>query len=257
MAEAVVLVTDYGTSDHYAASLVGSCLRVAAGLRIEHGTHGVPFGDVLAGAFRLCMLSNDFPAGTVFCGVVDPGVGTSRGALAIEAGGVRCVAPDTGLVHWLWDDAPQQARSAVRLAIPSDAAPTFHGRDLFAPVAARLATGATLADVGEPLAAPRLLDSARIVAEGAELVCRVVVIDHFGNVVTTLRRRDLGGARLRGASWQGGSTARVARTFAEIGDGVALVVGGGGHVGLSADSQSAADLTRLKPGDAVRVQVER
>lgn len=253
----VALVTDYGHSDHYAASLVGSCLRVDPELRVEHGTHGVPFGDVLAAAYHLSALASDYPAGTVFCGVVDPGVGTDRGAIAIEAAGVRCVAPDTGLVHWVWEDAAHAERSAVRLPIPADAAPTFHGRDVFAPAAARLAAGALLHELGEPQVAPRLLDAARVVDDGDEVVCRVAVVDRFGNVVTTFRRRDLGDDELLGARWRGGETMTVARTFAEIADGVALVVGGSGHIELAADARSATLMSGLRPGDEVRILLRR
>jgi hypothetical protein len=178
--------------------------------------------------------------------------------VAVEAAGVRCVAPDTGLVHWLWEDAAGLDRSAVRLPVADGVAATFHGRDVFAPAAARLAAGAALRDLGEEVAAPQLLDAAGVGVDAAgNLVCRVVAIDRFGNVVTTLRRRDLAGARLAGARWGAGGTDLVARTYAEIGDGVALVVGGSGHVEIAADSRSAAELSGLRPGDEVRVRLAR
>jgi S-adenosyl-L-methionine hydrolase (adenosine-forming) len=256
MSGTVLLITDYGTVDHYAAALVGACLRVDPTLRVEHGTHGVPFGDVLAGAYSVAALAADFPAGTVICAVVDPGVGSARASVAIDTGAVRCVAPDTGLVHWLWEDAAPPDRRAVRLPVAFGAAPTFHGRDVFAPAAAALAAGADLGDIGEPVDAPRSLGAARVAIRGDTVACRVAVVDRFGNAVTTLRMRDLGGARLRAATWHGGSADRVVRTYAEIGSGVALLVGGSGHVELASDSRSAARAYRLRPGDDVTITID-
>ena len=99
---------------------------------------------MLAGAYHLKALARAFGGGAVLCAVVDPGVGTDRRAIVVEAHGVRCVAPDNGLVSYLWSEAPATDRRAVRLDVPRDVAPTFHGRDVFAPAAATLASAAGL-----------------------------------------------------------------------------------------------------------------
>src|SRR5437588_559157 len=111
---AVVLVTDYGADDSYAGSLVGALWTADPDARWAVGTHGVPPGDVLAGAYHVKALARSFPAGTVLCAVVDPGVGTDRRAIAVEADGVRCVAPDNGLCTWRWETSPARARSRRR-----------------------------------------------------------------------------------------------------------------------------------------------
>src|SRR5258708_188483 len=105
MHDAVVLVTDYGVDDTYAAALVGALWRVEPSLRCVAGTHGVPPGDALAGAYHVKAVAAAFPPGTVVCAVVDQEVGTARRAVAVSAGGVRCVGPDTGLVSYLWAEA--------------------------------------------------------------------------------------------------------------------------------------------------------
>jgi S-adenosyl-L-methionine hydrolase (adenosine-forming) len=99
----IVFVTDYGRDDAYAAALTGAAWRVDPHAVCLEGTHGVPAGDVLAGAYHLKALALAFADGAVFCAVVDPDVGTDRRAIAIEVGRIRCVAPDNGLVSYLWD----------------------------------------------------------------------------------------------------------------------------------------------------------
>ncbi len=156
MSGTLVFVTDYGLADGYAAQLWAAAWSAAPGLRCVDGTHLVPPGDVITGAYRCKVLAGAFGPGSVICAVVDPGVGGHREAVAVECDGVRCVAPDTGLVSYLWTEARQ--RYAVLLPTPAGVSPTFHGRDFFAPLAALLASGTPLSGCGRPVAAPQLRD---------------------------------------------------------------------------------------------------
>ena len=106
MRQPIVFVTDYGRDDAYAAALTGAAWRVDPHAICVDGTHGIPPGDVLAGAYQLKALGACVRRGAVFCAVVDPGVGTERRAIAVEVGRIRCVAPDNGLVSYLWEEAP-------------------------------------------------------------------------------------------------------------------------------------------------------
>src|SRR5438128_12036962 len=160
MRRPVVFVTDYGRDDAYAAALVGAALRVDPHAVCVEGTHGVPPGDVLAGAYHLKALALAFEKGAVFCAVVDPDVGTARRSIAIDTGELVCVAPDNGLVSYLWAESSSQMRRAGALLAPAFAWPTFHGRDIFAPAAAQLADGLRLEDCGEPIRDPILLREA-------------------------------------------------------------------------------------------------
>jgi len=247
----VVFVTDYGLEDGYAAQLWAAVWSASPGLRCVDGSHLVPPGDVLTAAYRCKGLARAFGPGTVLCAVVDPGVGGSRAAIAVACDGVSMVAPDTGLVTYLWIEAGE--RRAVRLPIPSDASSTFHGRDLFAPVAARLAGGESLSGCGEPLEAPCLRDDLTPVAAGARLNSLVVSVDHFGNCITGVRRADLRGRQVAGLSWPGGETVRLVTTYAEIDVALAVLWNSSGHLELAAREAPAAASTGIRVGTKVSV----
>lgn len=238
----VVLVTDYGTEDTYAGSLVGAVWRVDPRLRCVTGTHAVPPGDALAGAYHVKAVAQSFGRGSVVCGVVDPEVGTGRRCIAVEAAGTICVAPDNGLVTYLWDEADPADRRAVELPDSETAAPTFAGRDLLAPCAARLAAGTPLEECGIPIDHPRILRDALSERQDNRVVGRVAVVDHFGNVITTVRASDLEGARAAAASWAGGRVEGLVRTYAEIAGELGLLVGSAGHLEIAARGARAVDL---------------
>lgn len=253
MRQPIVFVTDYGRDDAYAAALTGAAWRVDPHALCVDGTHGIPAGDVLAGAYQLKALALAFSEGAIFCAVVDPGVGTDRRAIAIEVGRIRCVAPDNGLISYLWDEAA--FASAVSVDIPPDAAPTFHGRDVFAPIAAQLASGGRLAAAGEPIDDPIVLADAFAERIGTGLQGRVCVVDHFGNAITTIRTADIGPATVRSVSWQGGACAGLVTTYADIGPGAAALIGGAGHIEIAAGGVPVALAGGPKLGDAVFVEL--
>lgn len=258
MERVVVFVTDFGLADSYAAALVAAVWRVDRDIRCVAGTHGVPPGDALAGAYHVKALAQAFGSGAVVCAVVDPAVGTARRALAAIAVGVGFVGPDTGLLSYLWGEADGPARQAVALPVPSEASATFHGRDLFAPVAARLAGGAPLGALGERLDAPVLLPEAFAIEGEGGLVGRIAAVDHFGNAITTVRAADLAGRALAGADWEGGAAPRVVRTYAEIDDGLAVLLGSSGHVEIAARGGGVkGGAGALSPGTTVRVLAMR
>jgi S-adenosylmethionine hydrolase len=177
----ITLLTDYGLRDSYVAEVKAVLVARAPAATVVDVTHEVPAGDVRAGQYLLARVWHRFPAGSVHLAIVDPGVGTSRRALAAGAAGHLFVAPDNGLLSFL----PEDARW-VELPVPATAAPTFHGRDVFAPAAARLVNdehlerlGPTATDVNRfPLPAPRF--------DGVAWVGEVVYIDRFGTLVTNL-----------------------------------------------------------------------
>src|ERR1700730_3043532 len=137
----VTLLTDFGLEDAYVGAMKGAILSVYARAAVVDVTHGVRPFAVLQGAFLLDSAWRSFPPGTVHVAVVDPGVGSERSAIAFKAADHYFVGPDNGLFTFLNDPISE----TVELATPAEAAPTFHGRDVFAPVAARLAAGAAAA----------------------------------------------------------------------------------------------------------------
>ena len=255
MRQPIVFVTDYGRDDAYAAALVGAAWRVDPHAICLEGTHGVPSGDVLAGAYHLKSLALAFADGAVFCAVVDPEVGTDRRAIVIEIGRIRCVAPDNGLVSYLWDEAAPPLRRAVRLEVPVDASPTFHGRDVFAPAAAELASGSRLDAAGEPIDNPVILADAFAERLATGLRGRVVVVDHFGNAITTIRTADIGAASIRSVSWPGGATAELVSTYADVDQTPAALIGSAGHLEIAGRGRRVADIGGPRLGDPVVVEL--
>jgi S-adenosylmethionine hydrolase len=246
----LVFVTDFGLEDGYAAQLWAAAWAVAPLLRCVDGTHLVPPGDVLTAAYRCKTLAAAFGPGSVLCAVVDPGVGGRRPALAVDCDGVGCVAPDTGLVSYLWTEARQ--RRAVRLPPAQGTSATFHGRDIFAPLAARLASGESLSDLGEPLEAPMVVQGVVPTAEGGLL--RSLVVDHFGNCITGIRRSDIGDREVAVLDWgPGGRTERMVRTYAEIESGLGMLWNSSGHLELAAREASAGARLGLRAGASVTV----
>jgi S-adenosylmethionine hydrolase len=180
----ITLLTDFGTADSYVAELKGVLLSSAPNTALVDVTHAIAPGDVRAGAYLLGRAWHRFPRGTVHLAVVDPGVGTDRAALALTAHGHYFVGPDNGLFTFVLRDSEVQI---VLLPTPDGASATFHGRDLFAPAAAALAGGATLAKLGDAFTAmPARLVYAEPHYEGKSVVGEVVYVDRFGSLVTNL-----------------------------------------------------------------------
>src|SRR5437867_9544994 len=151
MATLITLLTDFGDADSYVGEVKGVLLSQVHGAALVDITHQVPPGDVRAAQYILSRVWHRFPQGSVHLAVVDPGVGTDRSALAASTAGHFFVAPDNGLLSFLTAHA-----HFVGLPIPGDAAPTFHARDVFAPVAGQPAPGAPPSHVGQPLTHPHL-----------------------------------------------------------------------------------------------------
>jgi len=185
----VALLTDFGTRDWYVGTLKGVLFSRVPAVRVVDITHEIPLQDTIAGAFTLAAAAPWFPPGTVFLAIVDPGVGSRRAPLAARADAHYFVGPDNGLLSLVF----QQARrlTVVRLTQErywlAPVSATFHGRDIFAPVAAYLAGGGALAALGVPMARPASLPIPAPSRTGRTLRGQVVHIDAFGNLITNVR----------------------------------------------------------------------
>lgn len=234
-APVITFLSDYGLSDDFVGICHGVIARICPPARIIDLTHGVPRHDVRAGAVLLEQAMAYVPTG-VHLAVVDPDVGTRRRAVALAlADGQMLVGPDNGLL-WLAAEAgggvvqaTDIARTRFRLT-PVSA--TFHGRDIFAPVAAQLAAGVPLAESGDPLDPAELVELALEPPrrDGQTLIAQVRYVDHFGNLQLNAAHADLAPTGLRlGRTADLGlpdGTAHVARyvhTFAEAGPGELLL----------------------------------
>ncbi len=231
----VALLSDFGTQDYYVGAMKGAVLAVCPEATLVDIVHDLPAHDVAAGALALAAAYRSFPAGTVFVAVVDPGVGSQRRGLALEAGGYRFVGPDNGIFTLVLKENPEpriHVLTDARLFRPEVSA-VFHGRDVFAPVAAHLASGMPLDRAGPEVGDPVLLPFEEVRRRGAwEWEATVVHVDRFGNLVTSLTRRDLEAiAALTPGDLSElvvvveGAAVPLARTYSDVpeGEGCALV----------------------------------
>ncbi len=245
-------LTDYGLADSYVAEVKGVVLTHAPATTIVDVTHSVTPGDVRAGAYLLGRAWRRFPAGTVHLGVVDPGVGTSRRGIAVCAGGHYFVGPDNGLLS---DPLGIAGAEAVVLPDVETAAPTFHGRDIFAPAAARLLMGYPLETLGPPAVEPPIrLAWGAPRYEGKSVVGEVIYADRFGTLVTNLTTEEVPPYAV--LEVEDLVVGKLVRTFGDVPTGGLLAfVGSGGFVEIAVRDGSAARRLGIGVGHAVRARL--
>lgn len=183
----ITILTDFGQRDGYVAAMKGVMLSLHPAAQLVDLSHEVEPQNVYAGAFLLQTHFRYFPAGTVHVAVVDPGVGSARAALACSAGGHFFVAPDNGLLDFCLDLPDWQAvRLTQKEFWRATISPTFHGRDVFAPVAAHLAKGETVHRLGEPFTLHKRLSGFECRIENKTLHGHIVYSDRFGNLISNI-----------------------------------------------------------------------
>src|SRR3954471_3026380 len=241
----ITLLTDFGTADSYVAEMKGVLLSRAPAATLVDISHQIPPGDIQAGQFVLSRTWQRFPAGTVHLAVVDPGVGSERRALAAQSDGHRFVAPDNGLLSFL----PRESRF-VSLAVAADAAPTFHGRDVFAPAAASLADGGLIESLGTTITDPHQSPLPSPHHDGTRVIGEVIYIDRFGTLISNIERSAVEpGIRIRIGDVDVGP---LRRTFADAARGALVAVtGSGGTVEIAVRDGSAARLLGVGVGAEV------
>jgi S-adenosylmethionine hydrolase len=252
------LLTDFGAGSGYPAQLKGVLLGAIPDARIVDLSHEVPAFDVLAGALLLEACVPWFPAAAIHVGVVDPGVGTERRALlVVDAEGRRFAAPDNGLLTPFLGAGARAWAIETPGVLPAPRSATFHGRDLFAPAAAWVARGGDPARLGRAVPDPIRLPFPEASVRGGEVQGEVLAADPFGNLVTSIRERDLesAGGSVRAVSVDG-RPARWVRTFGEAsrGDLVAMI-GSRGRVEIAVCEGSAASVVGRARGARVSLSL--
>ena len=258
MTRVITLTTDFGARDHFVAEMKGVILSINPRATIVDITHDVEKFNVVHGAFVLACAYKWFPRGTIHVVVVDPGVGTSRRAILVETERYYFVGPDNGVL------APAAARDGVRAVYDVsgfrewEVSTTFHGRDIFAPVAARLSLGVPPSSLGRRVSEFVMLDIFRASSSNGVVEGRVVHIDSFGNVITSI---DMSHVRRAGFSYGDVLDVQVGRArlrlrflpaygFAERGEALALV-NSEGFFEIAINASSAASALGVKVGDPV------
>ena len=263
----ISLLTDYGLNDEFVGVMKSVLADMAPQARITDLSHGIPAFDVRAGSLALARAVQYVPAGIIIA-LVDPGVGSARRAIAVEVAGGRGIflGPDNGLLAsgiamaGGADRAFELTNTDLHLAAPGT---TFAGRDVFAPVAAFLANGGALEDVGNEIDTASVMPGLVPVASdethanyGSGLRCEVTWVDAFGNCQLNVGPDDVAhfGQVLRLVIGDDVRSARVVSHFADIdGGAIGAVVDSYGMVALAVDRGSASDALRITAGDAVLV----
>ncbi len=256
----IALLSDFGLRDTYVGVMKGVIKGICPDADLIDLTHEVRPQAVAEAAFLLAVSHTHFPDGTLFLCVVDPGVGSDRAAIVVETERHRFVAPDNGLLSLIWRQAEEPAAHSIvshshRL---TEVSATFHGRDIFAPAAAHLAAGVPVGDLGPRIPEIEQLAFIQPHREGrSKMHGAILHADHFGNLVTNIRRADLpakvnadavqielGEASLRG----------IFTTYSSVAPEAPLAHwGSGGFLEIAVRGGSAAERFGLKVGDRVSV----
>ena len=257
----VSFTSDFGLSDWFVGVVHGVVHGVCPEARVVDLTHDIPPGHVARAAFVLEAAARDFPPGAVHLVVVDPGVGTDRRALVVGARGQWFVGPDNGVLEWALSDRGARAHAATETRFfRRPVSRTFHARDVFAPVAARLACGEPIESFGPRIADPVRIPRAMPRREDGRLVGRVMFVDHFGNALTNLTEQDLAGAfpgvgEARLEVTVGSRVFRgLARAYGDAKVGTLLaILGSSGRIEIAQVSGDASARLGLGEGDEVAV----
>ncbi len=256
----ITLLTDFGAQDYFVAAMKGVILSKNPHAQIVDISHDIPPQDIESAAFNLLACYRNFPTGSVHVAVVDPGVGSDRRALIVDCADQFFVGPDNGLFSWICEREGQwrAVNATNRRFFHHPVSNTFHGRDIFAPVATRLSLGGELSEFG-----PFVKDIVRLEAleptsiDEYTIQGRVIHIDRFGNCVTNLTKE-----RLRSSgpatAWRiviGGQEINSFHSFfAEADSGeIFCTSGSAGFLEISVRNSSAAQLLKIERGQLVNL----
>lgn len=247
----VTLTTDFGTADGYAGAMKGVILSRCPHAAVVDIAHDVTRHDVAAGAYALMQAAPQFPEGTIHVGVVDPGVGTPRPAVVIEASGYVYIGPDNGLFSLVVGLAARAYRIESASFVASAQSKTFHGRDVFAAAAGAVAAGGAPSDAGPRIELTGSL-SANMTTTGG-LTASVVHVDSFGNLITDLEAHRIPTAA---SFWVGGrAIPRLSSTFADVRRGeLVAYVGSASTLEVAVREGHAAQILGVSRGALIAVE---
>ncbi len=256
----IALLTDFGTRDHYVGATKAVVLGICPDVTLVDITHEIPPHDLMTAAVELAGCYKYFPSGTIFLIVVDPGVGSARRGIAVEAGDYRFIAPDNGVLTMVLTETP--AKRIVELSERRYARPTvsktFEGRDRFGPAAAWLAKGIDLSALGRSAGDHQRLAIPAPEVSADSISGEVIRIDRFGNLVTNIDRK-LFDRVTRGGPIEitahGLQVGRLVATYADAASGeLCALFGGTDHIEIAVNAGSAADTLNLGRGTKVTIR---
>lgn len=256
----ITLLTDFGTADYFVGAMKGAILSVNPSAQIVDLTHEIPPHDIEAAAFTLLACYKTFPPATIHLGVVDPGVGSVRRPLLISAGGQFFTGPDNGIFSYICER--EEGYSLFHLDrtkfFRKPVSTTFHGRDVFAPVAGALSKGLSPDELGRVVGeCVHLAPLEPHVLESGELEGRIIHVDRFGNCVTNLTETHLTAEMLKNGARLSVNETEIKsfrRFFAEASGSAGelfVIPGSAGFLEIAADRSSAAMLLGVERGQSI------
>jgi S-adenosylmethionine hydrolase len=262
----ISLMTDFGLQHTYVGQMKGVIAAINPGAVVIDLTHAIPPQQIIQGAMALADSVEAFPAGTIHVAVVDPGVGTARRAIAAEIGRNKFVCPDNGLLTLILQQ--EEVRRAVQLDNPRWHRPsvsaTFHGRDLFAPVAAAWSLGHDLAELGSPITTPLVQlpwpdPQIETSPQGTTVRGQVLAIDHFGNLITNVPQTAVPaealGVRIEFA---GRCLTSIQRCYGDRAEGECLALfGSSGRLEIAIVNGNAAHELKAAVGEPITIRWSR
>jgi S-adenosylmethionine hydrolase len=255
----ITLLTDFGTQDYFVGAMKGVILSINPAAQIIDITHEIPPQDIYAAAFNLLATYRDFPPGTIHVAVVDPGVGSSRRPITIECAEQYFVGPDNGLFSWICErEGKFRARQLTNEKFfRNPFSSTFHGRDVFAPVAAALSNGVNTGEFGPVIDDLVRLESLKPKTTDKGIEARIIHIDRFGNCITNLTRdlftRDKPASKPR-LDVNGKQVTSFREFFADDasdGDELFVIIGSAGFAEIAARNRSAASMVNARRGQSI------
>ena len=256
----LTLTTDFGTADHYAGAMKGVILRICPDAQIVDITHDISPFAIAEGAYSIAQAWRYFPERTVHVVVVDPGVGTARRPILVEAGGQYFLGPDNGVLSLVYLHEPAKVRFIAKEEyFLHPVSQTFHGRDIFAPVAAHLASGVPAASIGgyiEDYARPDFAKPKR--GEGGAWIGQIIKADRFGNLITNFHIGEFANLAQGPFTLTLGSRriTALARNYQACAPGeLFLIVGSSGYYEISLRQGNAAEYAQCKPGTRIELLI--
>ena len=246
MKRIITLTTDFGIKDHYVGAMKGVILSINPDALIVDITHEISPHDVMKGAFVLRNFYRYFPEGTIHVVVVDPGVGGQRKPIAVEADGNVFIGPDNGVFTFAY--LKSRSFKVIEISNPryilADVSSTFHGRDIFAPVAGYVSMGTQLEDLGKEIRNPVKLPVREPQIRGNEIIGEVIYTDHFGNLATNIPH-DL--VKPGSKIYIGKNIIKgISRSYSEVPEGELLaIIGSSGFLEVSVNQGRASDVVDL------------
>ena len=254
----VTLLSDFGSRDQYVSEMKATILSLCPSTTVVDISHEIEKFNIRMGAFVLASASTYFPDGTIHVAVVDPGVGGQRRNLLIETQRAVYLGPDNGIL------LPAALRDGIKETysienpqfMRSFVSSTFHGRDVFAYTAGKIACGAYVSQVGPKVSDPVSVTFAEAAASRNAINCEVLAVDSFGNIVTTASEKDLRGIgidvgdrivmQMKGRAYH----LSLARTYSDTGEGKPILLGGShGFLEVAINRANAARRFHVRPGD--------